>query len=103
MNIQAHIIDLLIPFRAGCYYRPAMGGTFSIKSVLPALFPDYEELDYHNLSTLVQNGGDAMSIFPRMKDMSVEDEREARQALLEYCKLDTLAMVRIWEKLLSVV
>jgi hypothetical protein len=103
MNIHANIVDLLIPFRSGHYYTPAMGGSFSIKSVLPALFPGYEELDYHNLSTLVQNGGDAMSIFPRMKDMSVEDEREARQALLEYCKLDTLAMVRIWEKLLTIV
>ena len=60
------------------------------------------ELDYHNLSQLVQNGGDAMSIFPRMKDMSAEDEKEARQALLEYCKLDTLAMVRVWEKLQAI-
>ena len=100
-NIQEHIIDLLIPFRSGHYYVPAMGGTFSIKSVLPALFPDCDELNYHNLSHLVQNGGDAMSIFPRMKNMSVEDEKEARQALLEYCKLDTLAMVRIWEKLMD--
>lgn len=102
MNIHAHIVDLLVPFRSGHYYAPAMGGSFSIKSVLPALFPGYEELDYHHLSELVQNGGDAMSIFPRMKDMSVEDEKEARQALLEYCKLDTLAMVRVWEKLISV-
>lgn len=103
MNIYAHIVDLLVPFRAGHCYKPAMGGSFSIKSVLPALFPGYAELDYHNLSQLVQNGGDAMSIFPRMKDMSAEDEKEARQALLEYCKLDTLAMVRVWEKLMDLV
>ena len=43
-----------------------MGGSFSIKSVLPALLPDDPELDYHHLDTRVQNGGDAMAIFPRL-------------------------------------
>ena len=69
MNIRDNIIDLLIPFRRGHYYTPAMGGSFSIKSVLPALFPDNEELNYHNLNPLVQNGGHAMTIFPKIKDM----------------------------------
>ena len=99
MNIRDNIIDLLIPFRRGHYYTPAMGGSFSIKSVLPALFPDDEELNYHNLNPLVQNGGHAMTIFPKIKDMSTKEAEEARQALLAYCHLDTLAMVRVWEKL----
>ena len=43
-----------------------MGGSFSIKSVLPALFPNDPELDYHYLDARVQNGGDAMAIFPRL-------------------------------------
>ena len=66
LNIADHIIDLIEPFRAGYYYVPAMGGSFSIKSVLPALFPDDPELDYHHLDARVQNGGDAMAIFPRL-------------------------------------
>ena len=99
MNIRDNIIDLLVPFREGHCYTPAMGGSFSIKSVLPALFPDDAELDYHNLSELVQNGGQAMTIFPQIKDMPSEDATAARQALLDYCHLDTLAMVRVWEKL----
>ena len=103
MNIRDHIIDLLVPFRGGCYYTPAMGGSFSIKSVLPALFPDNDELNYHNLNPLVQNGGDAMTIFPTIKDMPADKAAEARQALLDYCHLDTLAMVRVWEKLQEVV
>jgi hypothetical protein len=98
-DIQGNIIDLLIPFRAGHCYTPAMGGSFSIKSVLPALFPDDEELNYHNLNPLVQNGGHAMTIFPQIKDMQPEKAAEAREALLAYCHLDTLAMVRVWEKL----
>ena len=100
-NIHEHIIDLLIPFRQGCYYTPQMGGSFSIKSVLPALFPDDEELNYHNLNPLVQNGGHAMTIFPKIKEMSTEEAAEAREALLAYCHLDTLAMVRVWQKLMK--
>ena len=71
MNIREHINDLLVPFRKG----------------------------YHNLNPLVQNGGHAMTIFPTIKDMSDDEAAEARQALLDYCHLDTLAMVRVWEKL----
>ena len=103
LSIHDGIIDLLTPFRQGCYYTPAMGGSFSIKSVLPALFPDDEELNYHNLNPLVQNGGHAMTIFPKIKDMPAKEAEEAREALLAYCHLDTLAMVRVWERLLEMV
>ena len=103
LNIRDHIIDLLVPFRAGHYYRPAMGGSFSIKSVLPALFPNDPEMDYHNLPGQVHNGGDAMTIFPLIKDMSPADAQQAREDLLAYCHLDTLAMVRVWERLMEVV
>ena len=102
LNIADHIIDLIEPFRAGDYYVPAMGGSFSIKSVLPALFPGDPELDYHNLDDRCQNGGDAMTIFPRIKDMAPEEAKASREALLQYCKLDTWAMVKVWEKLKEV-
>lgn len=98
-NIANNLKDLIDPFRAGDYYVPAMGGSFSIKSVLPALFPGEKELDYHNLDEQVQNGGDAMTIFPKMRFMSPEEEKSAREALFNYCKLDTWAMVKVWERL----
>ena len=101
LNIESHIVDLIDPFRAGHCYLPAMDGSFSIKKVLPALFPEAPELDYHNLSGGVQNGGDAMTIFPRIKDMSPEDQSKARCALLDYCCLDTYAMVKVWGKLIE--
>ena len=99
LNIRDHIIDLLVPFQQGWYYVPAMGGSFSIKSVLPALFPDDPELDYHNLEGSVHNGGEAMSIFPKIKDMDPEEKLLARRSLLMYCELDTYAMVKVWQKL----
>lgn len=75
-------------------YNKEMGGSFSIKSVLPALFPNDPELDYHALD-LVHHGGEAMTIFPQIEHMNAEDKARARQSLLDYCKLDTLAMVRV--------
>ena len=77
----------------------SLGGSFSIKSVLPALFPGDPQLDYHALSGLCQNGGDAMNLFPSIAKMTPEDAAAAREALLRYCELDTLAMVKVWEKL----
>ena len=98
LNIESNIKDLLTPFQSGYYYNKAMGGSFSIKSVLPALFPDDPALDYHNLEQ-IHNGGEAMSIFSKIKDMTPEDAAKTRHNLLKYCELDTYAMVKVWEKL----
>ena len=102
LDIKKNIRDLLVPFRKCCYYVPAMGGSFSIKSVLPALFPDDPALNYHHLDDRVQNGTDAMEIFPRIKDMPPSEAAEVREALLRYCELDTWAMVKVWEQLNAV-
>ena len=79
-------------------YLPSMGGSFSIKRVLPSLFPDDPALDYHNLEGGVQNGSDAMNIFPKIQYMEAKEQETARKALLQYCCLDTFAMVKVWEK-----
>ena len=102
LNIQDNIRDLLTPFQSGYYYNRAMGGSFSIKSVLPALFPDDPSLDYHNLEG-VHNGSEAMTVFPKIKDMPPEQAEETRKNLLAYCKLDTYAMVKVWEALVKAV
>ena len=102
LSIRDGICDLLVPFREGHYYLPAMGGSFSIKSVLPALFPNDPDLDYHNLAGSVHNGGEAMTIFPQIKDMPSAEAKAARDSLLEYCNLDTWAMVKLWQKLMEI-
>ena len=102
LNIRDNAKDLLDPFQKGYYYNKAMGGSFSIKSILPAIFPDDPALDYHNLDG-VHNGSEAMSLFPKIKDMPPEEQEKARKNLLEYCKLDTFAMVKVWEELVRVV
>lgn len=101
LNIESNIKDLLVPFQSGYYYNRAIAGSFSIKSVLPAIFPSDPSLDYHNLEG-VHNGGEAMTIFPQIQFMSPEDQKTARRNLLKYCELDTFAMVKVWEELVRV-
>ena len=47
----------------------------------------------------VHNGNEAMTVFPRIKDMAPDKQRTARHNLLKYCELDTFAMVKVWEEL----
>ena len=101
LNIRDHIVDLLVPFQSGYYYNRAMGGSFSIKSVLPAIFPEDPELDYHNLDG-VHNGTEAMNIFPEIQHMKPSEQEKARYNLLRYCELDTYAMVKVWQELVRV-
>ncbi len=96
--VAGNIVDLLVPFQSGWYYKKEMGGSFSIKSVLPAICPDDPELDYHELEG-VHNGSEAMSIFPKIQYMEKAEQERVRRNLLAYCRLDTLAMVKVWEEL----
>ncbi|BAF73238.1 DUF2779 domain-containing protein [Sulfurovum sp. NBC37-1] len=92
-------VDLAYPFQHKYYYHPGFNGRYSIKVVLPTLFPDNDELDYKKLGS-VQNGSDAMNTFAKLHLLKDKNKREEiRKDLLAYCRLDTLAMVRIWEKL----
>ena len=96
-RINANMVDLMVPFRNRDYYTKEMKGSYSIKYVLPALYPDDSELDYINLP-LVHNGGEASEAFLSLAYKTPEEKKEIRYGLLEYCKLDTLAMVKILEK-----
>ncbi|MDK1046307.1 MAG: DUF2779 domain-containing protein, partial [Anaerolineales bacterium] len=85
------------PFRDRAYYAPEMHGSYSIKAVLPALVP---ELTYEGMA--ISDGGMAMRAYYQLADEKDPKRIEAvRNDLWEYCKLDTLAMVRILEKLES--
>ena len=101
LNIAENMKDLMVPFQKRYYYCRAMAGSYSIKYVLPALFPNDPALDYHNLEG-VHNGGEAANTFLRMEEMSPEELEQYRGYLLKYCGLDTYAMVKIWEKLIEV-
>jgi hypothetical protein len=100
-SIVENMLDLAEPFQKKHYYLPQMKGKHSIKIVLPLLVPEMHEA-YKKLE-FVQNGGDAMSIYPRLKQMDKDKRAAHKKALLEYCQLDTLAMVKVLEKLREVI
>lgn len=88
------IVDLL-PIARERYYHPSQQGSWSIKAVLPAVVP---ELNYQDLDG-VQDGGMAMEAFLEALHPQTTFERKQliRDQLLAYCKLDTYAMVRLWQ------
>ena len=88
------MVDLIVPFRSRSYYHPDFEGSASIKNVLPVLVP---ELSYSALD--IQEGGTASLVYSQLKFQDEGTRLVQCQQLLDYCCLDTLAMVRIWEKL----
>lgn len=94
------LVDLMEVFKEFCYYHPDQNGSYSIKAVLPVLVP---ELSYSDLEG-VHDGGMASATFEAMQaENNQETLKKMRESLLEYCKLDTLAMVKILEKLAGMV
>ena len=94
LSINARVVDLL-PIARERYYHPSQQGSWSIKKVLPAVVP---ELRYDVLDG-VQDGGMAMAAFMEaiLPDTNAERKNQIQQQLLVYCKLDTYAMVRLWQ------
>ena len=101
MAIHGNIKDLMVPFASKSYYHPKMQGSYSIKYVLPALVPEFESA-YKDLN-LIHHGGEAMQAYETMAYMPAKERDAYKKALLAYCKLDTLAMVKVLEKLREVV
>ena len=87
--------DLMVPFRNKSIYHWRFDGSYSIKSVLPALVPELSHDSLH-----ISNGEMASAAWMRMIRVNEKEEREAlSKQLLEYCRLDTLAMVKILDRM----
>jgi len=96
-DIQRRLWDLLPVVRNHVYY-PAFEGSFSLKAVLPALVP---EMTYEGME--VPNGQAAGLAWETIigGNRSKAEDQSKRQALLDYCGQDTLALVRLLEALQS--
>jgi hypothetical protein len=92
--LDERIVDLHLPTRRH-YYHPAMLGSWSIKAVLPTVAP---ELSYGALGE-VQDGLAAQNAYLEAIQPATPDARRAtlRRALLDYCRQDTLALVKLVE------
>ena len=93
-EINEKMFDLMTIFSKNYYVDPAFKGSSSIKKVLPVIVP---ELTYKNLH--ISKGDQASERWERMIsiDTPKEEKEQIKNDLLEYCKLDTWAMVKIYE------
>lgn len=95
-SINDRVVDLMIPFKSKLYDDPRCEGSASIKHVLPVLVPSlsYKALD-------IQEGGSAQRLWMEaVLDETRKDEKDKiLKDLFDYCKLDTLAMVEIFNVL----
>lgn len=96
-DMSDRTVDLMDPFKND-YVDLAFQGSTSIKKVLPVLCPG---LSYND--DAIHDGGMAVAAWVEMVETINEHRREklARE-LREYCELDSLAMVRIFEFLKKV-
>ena len=103
-QFQSDLLLIIDRFKDLCaiikkhFYHPEFHGSFSLKSVLPAIVPD---MDYESL--VIQEGNQASIEYLRMIDPSISsDEKERiKKELLTYCGYDTLAMVKIRDVLIK--
>jgi hypothetical protein len=97
--INARIVDLIIPFKNKWYDDPRCEGSASIKAVLPVLCP---KLSYKELG--IQEGGSAQRLWMEavLDSKRAEQKDQILEDLIEYCKLDTYAMVEIYRCLKEV-
>ena len=97
-SINSRVVDLMIPFKLKWYNDPRFNGSASIKQVLPVLCP---HLSYKELG--IQEGGSAQRLWMEaiLDDKRADQKEQILADLIEYCKLDTLAMVEIYRKLVK--
>ena len=99
IGLNDRMFDLMTMFSKNYYVDARFKGSASIKNVLPVIVP---ELTYKVLG--IQKGDQAVERWEKMifADIHPDEKKEIKKDLLEYCKLDTLAMVRIWEFLMKI-
>lgn len=100
LAINERVVDLMTPFKAKWYDDPRFEGSASIKKVLPVLVP---KLSYKVLG--IQEGNTAQRLWMEAALDGTRDteKQQILDDLIEYCKLDTLAMVEIYKKLADIV
>lgn len=92
LGLVERTVDLMDVFRTG-YVDIRFNGSTSIKKVLPVVVP---ELSYDGME--IADGIAAMDGWNKMINEGDPEKRaQLRKALLEYCKLDTLAMAQIFQ------
>lgn len=97
-DVNNRVIDLMEPFASGLFVDKDFFGRASIKNVLPVIVPT---LSYKKLG--IQEGASAQRLWTNavLRDKSDINKDKLFYDLVEYCKMDTLAMVEVWRVLVG--
>lgn len=96
LALRPRLVDLLKILERH-YCHPDFGGSYSIKAVLPVLVPD---MSYEDMA--VADGRAAGRAWMRLVDTpDWVEKQELTEALLDYCRQDSLAMLKLREALLA--
>lgn len=96
-DMNSRMYDLMDIFQKLWYVDPRFKGSHSLKNVLPVLVPD---MNYDDME--IAKGSVAMAEWEHMvhdDSRSKKEKSTIRKNLLKYCEMDTLATVKIYEKL----
>ncbi len=96
-DLRTRLVDLL-PLVRTHLDHPAFNGSSSIKAVAPVLAP---EVTYAGLEGVADGGAASEALYRLATGQLQPGESEAalKRGLLDYCKLDTLALARVHEVL----
>ena len=96
-GIIGRLVDICKLIRDN-YYDPGFHGSFSIKKVLPVMV---SHMSYEGLE--ISDGQDASATYAYMVKgkYGKEEMEQKRKEMLEYCRMDTLAMVRLHEEMVK--
>lgn len=103
-DLQPRLFDLMIVFRGSKnfykehkfddiegvnYYHPDQNGSFSIKALLPI----FTNLNYDDLE--ISNGQETVLQYSKLDQLNEENKEKVIKHMIDYCKLDTWAMVEL--------
>lgn len=96
VDINDRVFDLMEIFSKQLFIHPGFMGSSSIKKVLPVIVPEfsYKGMDIQSGDVAAIRWYDAIA-----GNVSQNQAEKTFDSLIKYCGLDTLAMVKIYEKL----
>ena len=99
-KLNDRIYDLGDFINYGMYLHPEFKGSWSINNVLLVMVP---ELSYAEME--IGKGDQAMMAWWSLinGELSIDEAEKTKIALLEYCKLDTWAMVKIFYRIQALI
>lgn len=97
-RIMIRIHDLMLPFKQMKLYSPKQRGSYSLKAVLPAFV---DKMSY--VGRQIQNGNAASAKYLKLLRINAKHRPILRRQLLEYCEMDTAALVAVWQFIHSIV